>query len=115
MCTLTFTGKSTFLKALAGQLNTGFAHLDGEILYNGDSIDSGKYLVGKIAAYAEEKEQHAATLSVRETLEFAWKITTGGHHSYGVAKDEKSAEILNRGDQHLVKVSTDCAFKPSLP
>ena len=60
--------------------------------------------MGKLAAYAEEKEQHAATLTVRETMEFAWKITTGGHHSYGVAKDEKSAEILNREDKHLVKV-----------
>ena len=101
---LTITGKSTFLKALAGQLTIGSAHLDGEILYNGDSIDSGKYLVGKLAAYAEEKEQHAATLTVRETLEFAWKITTGGHHSYGVAKDEKSAENLDREDKHLIKV-----------
>jgi len=108
-CTNTrFTGKTTFLKALAGQLIVGSAHLDGEILYNGDSIDSGKYLVGKLATYSEEKEQHAATLTVRETLEFSWKITTGGHHSYGTAADDKSAEVLDRDDDHLVKVSTRC-------
>jgi len=99
-----FPGKSTFLKALAGQLTIGSAHLDGDILYNGDSVSSGKYLVGKLAAYSEEKEQHAGTLTVRETLEFAWKITTGGHHSYGIAKDAKSAEILDRDDEHQVKV-----------
>ena len=64
-------GKSTFLKALTGHLSVGSAHLEGEILYNGDSVDSGKYLVGKIANYVDEKEIHAATLTVRETLEFA--------------------------------------------
>ena len=36
-------GKTTFLKALAGQLAVGSAHLEGEILYNGDPIDCGKY------------------------------------------------------------------------
>ena len=99
-----FLGKSTFLKALSGQLTIGSAHLDGDILYNGDSVSTGKYLVGKLATYSEEKEQHAGTLTVRETLEFAWKITTGGHHSYGIAKDAKSAEILDRDDEHQVKV-----------
>eukprot|EP01034_Spumella_vulgaris_P025935 gene25935-32445_t len=49
-------GKTTFLKALAGQLTVGSAHLEGDILYNGDSINSGKYLIGKVASYADEKE-----------------------------------------------------------
>eukprot|EP01034_Spumella_vulgaris_P003714 gene3714-4760_t len=52
-------GKTTFLKALAGQLTVGNAHLEGDILYNGDAISSGKYLIGKVATYADEKEQHA--------------------------------------------------------
>eukprot|EP01034_Spumella_vulgaris_P026304 gene26304-32868_t len=51
-------GKTTFLKALAGQLTIGKAHLEGDILYNGDPISSGKYLIGKVAAYADEKDQH---------------------------------------------------------
>ncbi len=98
------TGKTTFMKALAGQLTLGRAHLEGDILYNGDSVDSGKYLIGKLATYADEKEQHAPTLTVRETLEFAWKMTTGGQHSYGVAKDAKSAEYLDKNDEELVLV-----------
>lgn len=89
---------------MSNQLNVGNAHLDGEISYNGDNVNSGKYLVGKLAAYIDEKEQHAATLTVRETLEFAWRITTGGHHSYGNAKDEKAAEILNKDDVSLTRV-----------
>lgn len=97
-------GKTTFLKALACQLNVGKGHLEGEILYNGDPVDCGKYLVGKITSYVDERDQHAPTLTVRETLEFAWRMTSGGHHSYGVARDAKSAEILDRGDAQLTKV-----------
>ena len=101
---LTYTGKTTFLKALAGQLTVGSAHLEGEVLYNGDPIDCGKYLVGKLATYSDEKEQHSPVLTVRETLEFAWKMTTGGHHSYAVAKDKESAEVLDQDDEHSVMV-----------
>ena len=100
-----FLGKTTFLKALAGQLTIGKAHLEGDILYNGDPISSGKYLIGKVAVYADEKDQHASTLTVKETMEFAWKMTTGGHHSYGVAKDAHSAELLDKSDKDLVLVS----------
>jgi ABC-type multidrug transport system ATPase subunit len=98
------SGKTTFLKALAGQLTIGSAHLEGDILYNGDSIHSGEYLVGKVATYVDEKEQHAPTLTVKETLEFAWKMTTGGHHSYSIAKDAASAVILDKNDNELVLV-----------
>eukprot|EP01034_Spumella_vulgaris_P038880 gene38880-48011_t len=34
-------GKTTFLKALAGQLTVGSATLEGDILYNGESTKSG--------------------------------------------------------------------------
>jgi ABC-type multidrug transport system ATPase subunit len=98
------TGKTTFLKALSHQLNKGSGHLEGEILYNGDPVDSGKYLVGKITGYVDERDQHAPTLTVRETLEFAWRCTTAGHHSYNVARDSTSAEVLDRSDADLVKV-----------
>ena len=67
-------------------------------------MDCGKYLVGKVASYTDEKELHAGTLTVRETMEFAWDMTTGGHHSYGIAQDAKTAEILDRDDAHKVKV-----------
>lgn len=79
--------------------------MEGEILYNGDSVDSGNYLMGKVASYTDEKELHAATLTVRETMEFAWDMTTGGKHSYGIAKDEKTAEILDRDNDRKVKVN----------
>lgn len=73
-------------------------------------MDSGKYLVGKITNYVDEKEIHAATITVKETLEFAWRMTSGGHHSYGTAKDTASAALLDAGDANMVKVSLMYAF-----
>lgn len=73
----------------------GSAHFEGDILFNGDPVDCGKYYVAKIASYVDEKETHAATLTVRETLEFAFNMTTRGHHSYGQAKDAESAAKLD--------------------
>jgi hypothetical protein len=55
-------GKSSFLKALAGQLYLGGNKLDGSITYNGDTADSGKFRLPKIADYIDEKDQHASTL-----------------------------------------------------
>jgi hypothetical protein len=55
-------GKSSFLKALAGQLYLGRNHLDGSITYNGDSAQSEKFRLPKIADYIDEKDQHASTL-----------------------------------------------------
>jgi ABC-type multidrug transport system ATPase subunit len=97
-------GKTTFLKALSSQLTRSAGKLEGEILYNGDPIDCGKYLVGKITSYVDERDQHAPTLTVRETLEFAWRCTSGGHHSYNIARNERSAEVLNLGDANMIKV-----------
>jgi len=99
-------GKSSFLKVLAGQLYVGRKKLEGSILYNGEPPDSGKYLLPKIADYIDEKDQHAAALTVQETFEFAWLVTTNGHHSYGVAKDEEGAEYLNRDDKIMGKVNS---------
>lgn len=99
------TGKTTLLKSLAGQLTIGSAHLEGEILYNDDPIDCGKFKVGKVAAYCDERDQHHGALTVRETLDFAWRSTTGGHHSYNVAKDDESARKMDEDDSAYVKVA----------
>jgi len=99
-------GKTTLMKALSGY-STGnrSTHLDGDILYNGDSTSTKKYLVQKLASYTDEEDIHAATLTVQETLEFAWLMTSGGHHSYGVAKDEASAALLDKQDEKKLKLN----------
>mmetsp|Transcript_24221 Transcript_24221/g.24835 ORF Transcript_24221/g.24835 Transcript_24221/m.24835 type:complete len:1388 (-) Transcript_24221:477-4640(-) len=98
-------GKSSFLKALAGQLYIGNNKLDGQITYNGDETSSNKFRLPKIADYIDEKDQHAPTLTVWETLEFAWLVSSNGHHSYGVAANEESAKELDKQDSFRTKVN----------
>jgi ABC-type transport system involved in cytochrome c biogenesis ATPase subunit len=99
------SGKSVFLKALTGRLNpAGKAKLSGEVYYDGDNIHSPKFITGKVADYIEQGDTHDAVLTVEETLKFAWECTSGGHHAYSRAKDEASAEYLNRDDANYVLV-----------
>ena len=98
------SGKSVLLKALAGRLRSlGGAKMSGEVYYDGDNIKSGKFLVGKVADYIEQGDTHEAVLTVAETILFSWQCTTGGHHGYARARDEASAEILNKDDDNHVQ------------
>ena len=73
--------------------------------YNGEKTETGRFLLPKFVDYIEQKDSHAPTLTVAETMEFAWKSTTGGHHSYGVSKDEETALLLDDGDDVLRKMN----------
>ncbi|GLE09429.1 hypothetical protein PINS_up021070 [Pythium insidiosum] len=63
-------GKSTFLKAIAGKLkNSSKTKVGGEITYSGlrgDEID-----LIKLAGLVDQRDNHIATLTVRETFKFA--------------------------------------------
>jgi len=95
------SGKSTFLKALSGRPVGGtIAKFDGQIFYNDEDIhQTDKFLVPKVAEYIEQNDTHAPTLTVEETLSFAWECTTGGHHSYCFAKDEETAKLMDAEDK----------------
>jgi ABC-type multidrug transport system ATPase subunit len=100
------SGKSVLLKGLAGRLRgLGGAKISGEVYYDGDNLKSGKFLLGKVSDYIEQGDTHEAVLTVDETMKFAWQCTTGGNHSYGLAKDDESAEVLNKDDEHMVHVT----------
>jgi ABC-type lipoprotein export system ATPase subunit len=99
-------GKSVFMQALSNRLKAGNAKLDGEICYNGENIKTtNKFLVGKIVDYVEQNDTHAATLTVEETIKYAWLSSTGGHHAYGVAKDQTAAAVLDDLDAMYSKVN----------
>lgn len=99
-------GKSTFLKALSGRLHDSKAFVDGCITYNRDEANNQKnFLISKVVDYIEQDDIHAPTLTVFETLEFAWRCVSGGHHSYGLAKDEQAAVKLNELDEGLWRVN----------
>lgn len=66
------SGKSALLQALAGRLDPARAICGGEIRYNGLPQ---AHLLGKVlphsVVYAAQQDAHHASLTVRETLEFA--------------------------------------------
>jgi ABC-type multidrug transport system ATPase subunit len=99
------SGKTLFCKALCGRIKSnGKCTLVGDVTYNGEVASKGKFLLAKFLDYIEQKDSHASTLTVAETMEFAWKSTTGGHHSYGMARNEDSGNVLDEGDEILRKV-----------
>ncbi len=74
------SGCSTFLKVLANQ-RFGFESVDGDVTYGGtDAKTMGKHYRGEVL-YNPEDDLHYATLSVKNTLEFALKTRTPGKAS----------------------------------
>ena len=95
-------GKTTFLKALSGQLNHNSCKIDGEISYNGDSVESGKYLLTQVCNYIDERDQLPPTLTVREVLDYAFNLSNEGKHMYGSAnKDEASSESRKKYEDEI--------------
>eukprot|EP00981_Chlorochromonas_danica_P012641 scaffold5237_cov170-Ochromonas_danica.AAC.17 len=91
------------LRALCGKLHPlGNSSFTGSVYYDGDSIDSKKFLVRKVADYIEQGDTHEATLTVKETLMFSWMCSTGDHKSYGFAKDEQTADLLDENRDHTI-------------
>jgi ABC-type multidrug transport system ATPase subunit len=91
-------GKSTFLKAISGQLNTSNCTLEGTIKFNGETADSNNFIVQKVVNFVNETDLHSALMTVYETFLFAFMATTGGHHAYAKSANEESAEILSQRD-----------------
>ena len=74
------SGCSTFLKVLANQ-RFGYESIDGEVTYGGTDAESmGKHYRGEVL-YNPEDDLHYATLSVKNTLQFALKTRTPGKAS----------------------------------
>jgi ABC-type molybdenum transport system ATPase subunit/photorepair protein PhrA len=99
------SGKSSFMKLLSGRLHMSSAlRQEGEILFNSESAEKGNFLVQKVVDYVDQQDIHEPVLTVAETVTFAFKATTGGHHSYGMAKDVAKAALMDSDDANLSKV-----------
>ncbi|OQR96986.1 ATP-binding Cassette (ABC) Superfamily [Achlya hypogyna] len=86
-------GKSTFLKALANKLSTKNATLDGSVTYSGlapDQLDLRK-LVGLV----DQRDNHCATLTVRETLKFADRCLNGDPSKLKQSSDKRTEKLAD--------------------
>ncbi|RLN03411.1 ABC transporter G family member 45 [Panicum miliaceum] len=93
------SGKTTFLKALAGKLDSSLK-FKGKVLYNGEEMSSStpQYL----RAYVSQYDLHHAEMTVRETIDFSSKMlgTNNEFEMLGEAIRRKKG-VINKLDQDL--------------
>ncbi|CAM0911760.1 unnamed protein product [Alopecurus aequalis] len=93
------SGKTTFLKALAGKLDSSLK-LKGKVMYNGEVANSStpQYM----RAYISQYDLHHAEMTVRETIDFSSKMlgTNNEFEMLGEAIRRKKGAI-NKVDQDL--------------
>ncbi|XP_031274859.1 pleiotropic drug resistance protein 3-like [Pistacia vera] len=87
-------GKTTLLKALAGNLHKSLK-VTGEISYNGYTLD--EFVPQKTSAYISQEDLHIAEMTVRETLDFSARCqgtTSRADIMMEVSRREKEAGIV---------------------
>ncbi|CAI0473877.1 unnamed protein product [Linum tenue] len=92
------SGKTTFLTALAGQLDPSLK-VSGEVTFNGHRMD--EFVAQRTAAYVGQHDQHIGEMTVRETLAFSARCQ-GSQFLSEVAK-----EVLKRESERNIKVDVD--------
>ncbi|KAK8970265.1 Pleiotropic drug resistance protein 1 [Platanthera guangdongensis] len=71
------SGKTTFLLALAGKLQSDLK-VSGKVSYNGHGLE--EFVPQRTAAYVDQRDLHIADLTVRETLQFSARCQGVGSH-----------------------------------
>ncbi|KAF0745326.1 hypothetical protein Ae201684P_011125 [Aphanomyces euteiches] len=95
-------GKSTFLKALAGKLHTrrGSTYFGGEVKYSG--LTASDIDLSKLVSLVDQRDNHCATLTVRETFKFADLCLNGPPRKRSHL--EKLAEVANLRTELMIHV-----------
>eukprot|EP00884_Botryococcus_braunii_P019077 jgi/Botrbrau1/5853/Bobra.0366s0034.1 len=90
------SGKSTFMKVIAGRLEeSSFLRMTGDITWNGRHAD--EFVLPRSAALVPQQDDHIATLTVRETLEFAEVCQLGRYYiGFNVVEEIMQARQRNQ-------------------
>ncbi|KAL2940233.1 ABC transporter G family member 42 [Bienertia sinuspersici] len=88
------SGKTTFLLALAGKLDSALK-VQGEITYNGHNLD--EFVPQKTSAYISQNDVHIGSMTVKETLDFSARCQGVG------SRYELLAELARREKDHGLK------------
>jgi len=100
--------ESRLLKTLAGRYN--FHHdsnLTGDVLYNGLKFHESKEAglrINRVAAYISQTDNHLATLTVRETIEFILRNAVADISLLGDAADAELIELHKKKTDLLIKL-----------
>ena len=89
-------GRSLLMKLLSHRLTSAFTNstIEGEVLFNGDILQSGRFIPGKVVDYVEQTDNHAPLLTVEETLRYAW-MCTAEHENGKVDQQEADIAVQN--------------------
>eukprot|EP00892_Ulva_mutabilis_P001385 jgi/Ulvmu1/11247/UM073_0019.1 len=107
------SGKTTFLRALAGRLRP--EAYTGDITYNG--YKGSEFIPERSVTYVAQFDTHIPNLTARETVQFAYDIQqspAGSACRYAPAAAAPSAKANGGGGTTLTSVATG-ADTPSLP
>ncbi|KAE9032021.1 ABC transporter G family member 38 [Phytophthora rubi] len=73
------SGKTSLMRVLAGQFpKSGNVKIEGDVTYNGVPREEIIRVLPQFSAYVTQFDKHFPTLTVRETLEFAYAVCGGG-------------------------------------
>ncbi|KAE9346683.1 ABC transporter G family member 34 [Phytophthora fragariae] len=85
------SGKTSLMRVLVGQFpKSGNVKIEGDVTYNGVPREEIIRVLPQFSAYVTQFDKHFPTLTVRETLEFAYAVCGGG-----MSKHKK--EMLSHG------------------
>ncbi|KAF4315195.1 hypothetical protein BBO99_00008563 [Phytophthora kernoviae] len=105
------SGKSALMKMLAGQFPIeSNITVEGEITYNGVPQKDIVKRVPQFVEYVPQSDRHFATLTTRETLEYAHKFVGGG-------LAEKGSEAFSKGsvEENLAALEAAKAYYKNYP
>ncbi|KAL5222722.1 hypothetical protein ABZP36_027435 [Zizania latifolia] len=96
------SGKTTFLKALAGKLDPSLK-LKGKVMYNGEEICSSTphYL----RAYVSQHDLHHAEMTVRETINFSSQML-GTNHTFEMLGEAIRKQSANNKAEKYIELFT---------
>ena len=91
-------GKSTLMKALSNKLKGSGVKVHGEVTYNGEHINTKKFVLRKLVGYVDQRDNHIAALTVSETIHMARQGMSGESFGY---------ESILDGDKEKLKALED--------
>ncbi|XP_074327307.1 ABC transporter G family member 29-like [Apium graveolens] len=100
------SGKTTFLLALAGKLESNLK-VEGEITYNGHRLE--EFVAPKTSAYVSQNDVHIGQMTVKETLDFSARCQgVGSRYELltELARKEKEAGIYPTAELDLFMKQT---------